>query len=131
MGITLPNNKRQKELSTKLHEEPGRATKGLEKNREGSAKVWEGLSRTIYIDAQEAQDFFLNGHLVFPGIGKSAANHRLSRLPVQEALVVLILCILCILCIHVHKTKKGSQGVGPDCLGSCENGWDLEADPSA
>ena len=80
------------------------------------------------IDEQDAQDFSVNGQLVILSIRKSALDHRRSRLPVQEALVVLILCILC---IHVHKTKKGSQGVGPDCLGSCENGWDLEADPSA
>ena len=69
-----------------------------------------------------------NGWLVVPDTRKSVRDHRLSRLLVQKALV---LSILCILCIHVHKTRKGSQGVGPDCLGSCENGWDLEADPSA
>ena len=36
------------------------------------------------------------------GIRKTAPDHRLSRLLVQEALVGLILLILCILCIDVH-----------------------------
>ena len=31
-----------------------------------------------------------------PGIRNTAPDHRLSRLLVQEALVLLILCILCI-----------------------------------
>ena len=30
-----------------------------------------------------------------------------------------------------RSTKKGSQSIGPDCLGSFENGRDLEADPGA
>ena len=85
----------------------------------------EATSETTKGKNIDAQGFSVNGQLVILSIRKSALDQCRSRLPVQEALVVLILCI------HVHKTKKGSQGVGPDCLGSCENGWDLEADPSA
>jgi len=49
----------------------------------------------IHIDAQDAQDF-LSISFQMPGIRKIAPDHRLSRLLVQEALVLLILCILCI-----------------------------------
>ena len=39
-----------------------------------------------------------------PVIRKVALDHRLSRLLVQEALILLILCILCILCIDVQSS---------------------------
>jgi len=43
-----------------------------------------------------------NGWLSMPGVRKSAWDHRLSWLLVQDALVGLILLILSILCIDVH-----------------------------
>ncbi len=153
-----------------IHEVSRRATKGLQKNQERSAKGWKGPPSETDLLQWHAQPFngqltsmhrihrifSGNGWLAIPGIRKSARDHRPSRLLVQEALVLFILCILC---IHVYKkryrspeayppahprsryhqpvlapppsTKKGSQGVGPDCLGSFENAWDLEADASA
>ncbi|MDE2756009.1 MAG: hypothetical protein OXI92_05610, partial [Acidobacteriota bacterium] len=50
----------------------------------------------IHIDAQDAQDFSGDGRLAVLNNRKSAPDHRLSRLLVQEALVLSILCILCI-----------------------------------
>ena len=44
--------------------------------------------------------FSENGWLAILGIRKPAPDHRPSRLPVQERLVLFILLILC---IHVHK----------------------------
>ena len=60
--------------------------------------------------------------LAIPGIRKPAPDHRPSRLPVQEPLV---LSILLILCIHVHKKCRfpGAVAVrsnwrrGPGCAG--------------
>ena len=51
----------------------------------------------IYMDAQDAQDFFQEtAGFRFRESAQSAWDHRPSRLLVQEALVGLILCILCI-----------------------------------
>ncbi len=60
--------------------------------------------------------FFLDGfftlmHRIFSGNGwlgileirKPAPDHRPTRLPVLERLVLFILCILC---IHVHKNQE-------------------------
>ena len=44
--------------------------------------------------------FSENGRLAILSIGKPAPDHRPSRLPVQEPLILLILLILC---IHVHQ----------------------------
>ncbi len=49
-----------------------------------------------------------NGWLGILSIRKPAPDHRPSRLPVQEPLVLLILLILC---IHVHKNYRSSGAV--------------------
>ena len=48
------------------------------------------------MDAQDAQFFRSLASLVIPGIRRPAPDHRPSRLPVQQPLVLFILCILCI-----------------------------------
>ena len=49
------------------------------------------------MDAQDIQDLVSGvGCLVIPGIRRPAPDHRPSRLPVQQPLVLFILCILCI-----------------------------------
>ena len=49
------------------------------------------------MDAQDIQDLVSGVWcLVIPGIRRPAPDHRPSRLPVQQPLVLFILCILCI-----------------------------------
>ena len=50
----------------------------------------------IHIDAQDAQDFSVDGWLAVLNIRKSAHDHRRSQPLVQQRLVLIILCILCI-----------------------------------
>ena len=59
------------------------------------------------MDAQDIQDLVSGVWcLVIPGIRRPAPDHRPSRLPVQQPLVLFILCILCINCEGIFDLRR-------------------------
>ena len=72
----------------------------MTKGHEAGRICINGPHRHERITNIDAQDFSGKDWLAILSIGKAAPDHRPSRLPAQEPLV---LSILLILCIHVHK----------------------------